>query len=111
MASLIRAEGIRPEEVRVALGEVRFGDEATGHARVELLTNGHWVALDPGSGPYWDDKAGKLIKRRGYPFDYHSSNNYPAHQVWAYYNDIYYLDLKADSGNAPASWKVADLAK
>ena len=108
LVSLIRAEGIRPEEVRVTLGEVRFGNEATGHAWVELLTNGHWVALDPSSGPYWDDKAGKLVCRRGRPFNYYASHTYPVLKVWTYYNDIYYLDARDGLGNAPVSWlKVA----
>ena len=111
LASLIRAEGIRPEEVRVALGEVRFGDEATGHAWVELLTNGQWVALDPGSGPYWDDKAGKLVSRRGMPFDYYANHTYPVLQIWAYYNDIYYYDPRDGSGNTPVSWLGDDSAK
>jgi len=111
LVSLIRAEGIRPEEVRVALGEVTFNDVETGHAWVELLTNGHWVALDPSWGPYWDGKAGKLIRRRGIPFDYYASHTYPVLQVWAYYNDIYYLDPRDGSGNAPASWRKADPAK
>ena len=111
LVSLIRAEGIRPEAVRVALGEVRFDDEATGHAWAELLTNGHWVALDPSWGPYWDDKAEKLVCRRGVPFDYYASHTYPVLQVWAYYNDIYYLDPRDGSGNAPASWRKTTPAK
>ncbi|MFC2022400.1 transglutaminase-like domain-containing protein [Chloroflexota bacterium] len=107
LVSLIRADGIRPEEVRVAIGEVEFGDIVTGHAWIELLTNGRWVALDPSSGPYWDDKAGKLVRRRGVPFNYYASHTYPVLQVWSYYNDIYYLDLMDSSGNAPASWHKA----
>lgn len=105
LVSLIRAEGIPPEEVRVVLGKVTFNDVETGHAWVELLTKGQWVALDPSWGPYWDDKAGKLIQRRGIPFDYYDSHPYPVLQVWAYYNDIYC------SWNAPASWRKAAPAK
>ena len=105
LASLIRAEGVPPEEVRVALGQAKFGNAATGHAWVELLTNGHWLALDPSWGPYWDDKAGKLVSRRGVPFDYYASHTYPVVQVWVYYNDIYCLDLRDGSGNAPAWWR------
>jgi hypothetical protein len=108
LASLIRAEGIRPEEVRVALGEVRFGDEVTGHAWVELLTSEQWVVLDPGSGPYWDDKAGKLVPRRGMPFDYYASHTYPVLQIWAYYNDVYYYDPGNGSYNTPVSWLGTD---
>ncbi len=104
LASLIRAAGIRPEEVRVALGEVIFNDTETGHAWVELFANGHWVALDPSSGPYWHDKARKQVRRRGVPFDYYASHIYPVLQVWAYYNDIYYLDPRDGSGIAPTSW-------
>ena len=109
LVSLIRAEGIRPEEVRVVLGEVTFNNVKMGHAWVELLMNGKWVALDPSWGPYWDDRAEKLIQRRGISFDYYASHNYPMLQVWAYYNDIYCLDLRASSGNALASWREAVL--
>ena len=111
LVSLLRAEGIRPEEVRVALGEVNFGDGETGHAWVELLTDGHWVALEPSYGPYWDDKVGKLVPRQGVPFGYYASHIYPVVQVWAYYNDIYYLDPGDSSGNAPASWHKPAIAK
>ncbi len=111
LVSLIRAEGIRPEEVRVALGEVRFNDEVTGHAWVELLTNGDWVALDPSWGSYWDDKAEKLVGRQGHPFNYYASHTYPVLQVWAYFNDIYSWDPRDGSGNAPASWLKATPAK
>ena len=110
LVSLIRALGIPPEDVRVALGDVRFGDEATGHAWVELLTNGHWLALDPSSGPYWDDQAEKLVRRRGRPFNYYASHTYPVAQVWAYYNDVYYFSARDNSGNAPASWHETDPA-
>lgn len=111
LVSLIRAEGIRPEEVRVALGEVTFNDVETGHAWVELLIDGHWVALDPGSGPYWDDEAEKLVQRRGFSFDYYTNHTFPVLQIWTYYNDIYYLDLRNGSGNAPVSWLNFPLAK
>lgn len=104
LVSLIRGVGIRLEEVRVALGDVRFGDEATGRVWVELLANGRWVALNPSSGPYWDDKAKKLVRRQGRPFDYYASHTYPVVQVWAHYNDVYYLDPRDNSGNASASW-------
>lgn len=111
LVSLIRAEGIPSEEVRVALGKVKFNDVETGHAWVELLTNGRWMALDPGYGPYWDDRVEKLVRRRGVPFDYYTGHTYPAVQVWAYFNDIYYLDPGDSSGNAPVSWRKAATAK
>ncbi len=111
LVSLLRAEGIRPEEVRVVLGKVKFGDEEGGHAWVELMFNGHWLALEPTSGPYWDDEVRKLVTSRGAPFGYYASHTYPVIQVWAYYNDIYYLDPRDNSGNAPASWRKVALAK
>ena len=111
LVSLLRAEGIRPPEVRVVLGKVRFGDEEGGHAWVELVSNGHWLALEPTSGPHWDDEVGKLIPSRGAPFDYYASHTYPVVQVWAYFSDIYYLDPSDDSGNAPASWRKAAMAE
>lgn len=104
LVSLIRAEGIRPEEVRVALGEVLFNDIRIGHAWVELLIKGNWMALDPSSGPYWDSKDAKLIRRQGVPFDHYASHTYPVHQVWAYYSDIYFLDSRDGWGDAPRSW-------
>ncbi len=108
LVSLIRAKGVRPEEVRVVLGEVYFSDVKTGHAWVELFTDGHWLALDPCWGPYWDDKAEKLVNRRVVPFDYYADHNYPVLQVWTYYNDTYYLDPRDSSGNAPVSWHEDD---
>jgi hypothetical protein len=105
LVSLIRSEGVRPEEVRVALGEVTFNDTKTGHAWVELFTEGYWLSLDPCWGPCWDDKAGDLVRREGVPFEYYASHTYPVLQVWIYYNDIYYLDPRDGSGNAPDSWQ------
>ena len=105
LVSLIRAKGVRPEDVRVALGEVTFYDTKTGHAWVELLTDGLWLSLDPCWGSYWDDKAGNLVRREGVPFDYYTIHTYPVLQAWIYYNDIYYLDPRDSSGNAPNSWQ------
>lgn len=105
LVSLMRAKGIPPKEVRVALGEVRFNKVGTGHAWVELLKDGQWVALDPSWGPYWDDEAEKLVHRRGLPFDYYHSHTYPVTQIWSYYNDIYCLELEDGLGNAPVSWR------
>lgn len=111
LVSLLRAEGIRPEEVRAVLGKVKFGGEEGGHVWVELISNGHWLALEPTAGPYWDDEAGKLVPSRDAPFDYYATHTYPVVQVWAYYNDIYYLNPRDNSGNAPASWRKVTLAK
>ncbi len=111
LVSIIRAQGVHPEEVRVVLGEVGFGDLDMGHAWVELFLEGQWTVLDPCLGPYWDDKADKLFCRQGVSFNYYRSHVYPVLQVWTYYNDVYYLDVSSVSGDAPASWGVAAPAK
>jgi transglutaminase-like putative cysteine protease len=104
LVSLLRAEGINPEEVRVVLGKVKFEDGVGGHAWVELWHNGEWLPLEATSGPYWDDEEGKLVTKGGTPFAYYANHDYPVIEVWAYYNDIYYLDPRTHSGNAPDSW-------
>ena len=111
LVSLIRAEGISPEEVRVALGEVIFNDIKTGHAWVELLIEGNWVALDPSLGPYWDDKTGKLIRRQGIPFDHYATHAYPLLRAWAYYSDVYFLAPIEGQRDAPASWGASTQVK
>lgn len=105
LASLLRAKGISPEEVRVALGEVIFNDIKIGHAWVELLIEGDWLALDPSLGPYWDDKARKLVHRQGISFDHYASHPYPVHQSWAYYSDVHFLDPREGQMDVPASWR------
>jgi hypothetical protein len=106
LVSLLRANGTSPEEVRVAIGKVTFNNVDKGHAWVELLLEGQWMALDPVWGPYWDDDEEKLVMREGKPFDYYTRHDYPVIQVWAYYNDIYYLNPENGSGNAPVSWSA-----
>ena len=105
LVSLLRAEGIQPQNVRVVLGNVNFGGDAGGHAWVELKYEGKWLPLEATSGPYWDDEKGELFHRGGRPFQYYSINDYPEVDVWAYYNDIYYLDPRSGEGNAPDSWR------
>lgn len=104
LASLLRAIGIQPENVRVVVGEVIFNDTKMGHVWVELLVNQKWLVLDATSGPYWDDSTGTLVERNGTPFDNYASQTYPVVQTWVYYNDIYYLNSEAGSGDAPVFW-------
>jgi hypothetical protein len=104
LVSLIRATGVSPDSVRVVLGKVTFNGIKMGHAWVELLAGGRWLALDTCWGPYWDDQAGELVHRDGVPFNYYADHSYPVVKVWVYYNDVYYMDLRNGSGNAPASW-------
>jgi glycosyltransferase involved in cell wall biosynthesis len=46
-----------------------------------------------------------LVRREAVPFEYYASHAYPVLQTWVYYNDIYYLDPRDGSGNAPDSWQ------
>lgn len=105
LASVLRADGTPAGEVRVVLGRVNFGGEIGGHAWVEVLQDNTWLPLETTSSPFWDDDKGKWFPRNGYPFEYFSRHEYPVEEVWAYYNDVYYLDPRAGSGNAPDSWR------
>lgn len=105
LASVLRADGASAEEVRVVLGRVNFGGEVGGHAWVEVRHDGEWLPLETTSGPFWDDEKGKWFPRNGYAFDHFLGHDYPVEQVWAYYNDVYYLDPRDGSGNAPESWR------
>lgn len=104
LASLIRALDISPEEIRIVLGKVKFGEVEVGRAWVELFADQRWLALDPSSGPYWDDQAGKVISRQGLSFDYYARRDFPVVQSWVYYNDLYYVNFLDGSGNAPDAW-------
>ena len=105
LVSLLRAVGVQAEEVRVVMGKVDFDGTEMGHAWVELFTDNHWLTLDPSSGPYWDDEAGEIVHRPGHSFDYYLNHPYPVIEIWVYGNDIYYLDLRDNAGNAPDSWQ------
>jgi hypothetical protein len=107
LVSVLRADGIPPANARAVLGKVKFGDEEGGHAWVEVKHNGKWLPLEATSGPYWNDEDGKLVNSKGFPFNYYSSHAYPVIEIWAYYNDIYYLDPRTGEGNAPEGWGVA----
>jgi transglutaminase-like putative cysteine protease len=52
LVSLLRAEGVGAEDVRVVLGKVNFDGEEGGHAWVEMMHDEEWLSLDPSSGPY-----------------------------------------------------------
>ncbi len=105
LASLLRAEGVPPEEVRVVLGKVDFDGEVGGHAWIEVLEDGKWLPLDPTSGPYWDDSRQKLVSSGGLKYTYFKFFPFPSLEIWTYYNDFYFWNLQKKQGNAPASWR------
>lgn len=104
LVSVLRSIGIPPENVRVAVGRVQFGDQVGGHAWAEIYVYDRWMQLEVTSGPYWDDEEQRLVQRGGIPYDYFASNEYPALEVWAYFNDVYYYNTTTGEGNAPDYW-------
>lgn len=107
LASLLIASGEYNEStVRVAIGQVDFGDVSGGHAWVEVYEDGEWFPLDPTNGPYYDDDSSELIPANSSEVDYYEyrDSTYPVVEIWYYYNDEYFIDLGTQSGNAPISW-------
>lgn len=107
LASLLIASGEYNESmVRVAIGQVDFGDVSGGHAWVEVYEDGEWFPLDPTDGPYYDDDSSELIPADSSEVDYdeYRDSSYPVVEIWYYYNNEYFIDLGTRSGNAPVSW-------
>ncbi len=104
LVSLLRAREIRPDKVRGVLGKVSLNGQPTGHVWVEIYGNGQWQVLDPTCGPYWDNLSEQLVPRKGLPFDYYSDHTYPVLDTWAYFNDVYQMNLTDLSGCYPDSW-------
>ena len=104
-ASLVRASGVAPEDVRVGIGTVDFGgsDGPSGHAWVEKKIDGQWIVFDSTCGDYYDVETGDIVYRNGVPYDYWQYHPYPiaGEGVWYYYND----ELSSDENqNIPDGW-------
>jgi hypothetical protein len=106
LVSLLRAEGVEAEDVRVVLGLVNFGGDEGGHAWVEVYENDKWLALEATSGPYYDDDSQRLVERRGMPYNYYETHSYPSVDIWFCYNDVYYIDSVHNEKNAPDHWST-----
>ena len=107
LASLLIASGEYNESTaRVAIGKVDFGDASGGHAWVEVCENGEWFPLDPTDGPYYNDESSELVPADSSDIDYEEylKSEYPAVEIWYYYNNEYFIDLETKIGNAPVSW-------
>ena len=104
LTSLLRAEGIAPENVRVVLGMVDFDGSIGGHAWAEVYEDGVWVPLEATSGPYYDDEKKQLVESGGLPYSYFKFFPYPVLDTWVYYNDQYFYDVETRKGNPPTSW-------
>ena len=101
LVSMIRALGVPPEQVRVAIGEVNFDGQIGGHAWVEIWINNGWMVLDSTSGPYYDDENKELVDRTGTSYKYWMYHEYPVNEVWAYYNDKYYYEPNSNTDIVP----------
>jgi len=104
LVSLLRAEGIEAENVRVVLGLVNIEGTEGGHAWVEVYEDNRWLTLEATTGPFYDDDLLKLRERRGLPYNFYRTHTYPSVEIWFYYNDIYYVDFIHDRQNAPSHW-------
>ncbi|WP_406655565.1 transglutaminase domain-containing protein [Methanolobus sp. ZRKC2] len=107
LASLLIASGEYDESsVRVAIGEVSFGDVVGGHAWVEVYEEGRWFPLDATVGPYYDDNKSELVdsdsSETGYY--YFRDEGYSVLEIWYYYNNEYFIDIGNRIGNAPDNW-------
>jgi len=104
LASLLRAEGIAPENVRVVLGLVDFDGSIGRHAWVEVYDDSVWIPLEATSGPYYDDEKKQLVESGGLPYTYFKFFPYPVLEKWVYYNDLYFYDVETREGNPSDSW-------
>jgi len=106
LVSLMRASGVPSTNVRVVLGKVDFGGTIGGHAWAEYYYNGQWLALEPSSGPYFDDTSEEMITRKNLEFDHFQTYEYPVIEVYYRYNDEYFEDLTSGESNAPDNWAM-----
>lgn len=107
LASLLIASGEYDEStVRVAVGDVNFGSGTGGHAWVEVYEAGEWISLDATGGPYYDDESSELlaVDASGEEYGYYSSGEYPALEVWYYYNNLYFTEVGEGTGDVPDFW-------
>jgi hypothetical protein len=104
LASALIADGMNPENVRMVLGLVDFDGTTGGHAWVQIYEDGQWIDLDATSGAYYTDETGYISNYYEIPYNYFKYRDYPSVEIWAYYNNKYYLDAETGQGNAPPSW-------
>lgn len=106
LVSIIENTGFSKENVRVAIGEVIFSGQESGHAWVQVYENGNWYELEATSGPYWDDDTNTYIPSSGVGINYFKTRPYPVERYIAFFNDIYYYHpesgLKTDV--LPSNW-------
>ena len=102
LTSAIRADGQSAANVRTVLGLVNFNGNIGGHAWVEVYQDNQWIPLDATSGPYYNN--GQFVQAQALPYDYFATHEFPVVERWFYYNDQYFTDIEAGTGNAPEHW-------
>ena len=111
LVSILEGIGMLKEDVRVVIGEVDFSGEIGGHAWIQVYENDRWFALEPTSGPFWDDDDLQLINNPGFPYNFFKNHPYPVVEYWAYFNDRYFYNPHSakSSPDLPSHWKQASL--
>jgi hypothetical protein len=107
LVAILRAAGMNAEKVRVATGKVNFAGAIGGHAWVEIYDdeNKNWFQLEPSSGNYYDSETKTFVPVEGLPFAYFKTHQYPALEIWVYFNDQYFWDNNHQQGVRPSIWE------
>lgn len=102
LVKLLREQGVPATDVRVVTGLVEV-DGKFGHAWVQMKNEDDlWQNFEPTSGTYIEN--GQVITATSIPYNYYAHRDYPAVEIWSYFNDEYYVDN--DGGNAPEDWEI-----
>ncbi|KKP37214.1 MAG: hypothetical protein UR28_C0032G0008 [Candidatus Peregrinibacteria bacterium GW2011_GWF2_33_10] len=124
-SSIIASGLYKSDEVRIALGNVDFGDGVGGHEWTEVWMNDHWVVVDPVWGDTCYDNGKCYIydqndaNHDGFsdkdliPYDYFNYVPYNDYIVnyWGVANNQHYCTYDTDTkiwscdSSAPSSWK------
>ncbi|KKP37529.1 MAG: hypothetical protein UR28_C0029G0011 [Candidatus Peregrinibacteria bacterium GW2011_GWF2_33_10] len=108
LVSALIVKGYSPDNMRVVLAEVDFGEgQKGGHAFGEYYdeSNQVWVPIDGTMGEYIENG----VMKQGIDtivFDYFLTHEYKVDQLWYAYNNKYFLDFEGkEESNAPANWQ------
>jgi len=113
LVSMLRASGVSADNVRVVTGKVSFSGTTGGHAWVEIYDtekNG-WFQLEPSSGDNYNSTTKELVRSDGLAYDYFKTHQYPAIEVWTYFNDKYFWDNNRQQGVRSNTWEIGTVEK
>jgi hypothetical protein len=106
LTSMLRAKGVKKENVRYCIGLVNFSGSIGGHAWVELDDGDGFFVLETSSGDYFDDELNRVVRQNGFDFDYFRYNEYPVVNRYFCANDMYFQNYVTGESNAP--WDDAE---